>query len=93
MKPKIQGVILLALALLIAATTAGVADAAERRYIRDDRGRIVGDLYDPGWSRDIQVRDRHRRIKFFIESDGDVKDSRGRKVGTVEDLGEILEGE
>ena len=56
-----------------------------RSYITNTHRQILGDLYDPGGhGRRIQIRDKHRRILFYIEKDGAVTNTRRQKVGTVE---------
>jgi len=49
--------------------------------ITNMRRQRVGDLYNPGHGRRIQIRDNRRRIIGYIEADGDVTDTRRRKIG------------
>jgi hypothetical protein len=44
----------------------------------------VGDLYDPGHGRRVQIRDTSRRIIGYIERDGTVTNTSRQPVGTVE---------
>jgi len=60
--------------------------AGERYKIRDDRRQVIGDVYDPGHGRRLQIRDNDRRIKYYIEPDGTITDSRRRKVGKIREL-------
>ncbi len=46
----------------------------------------VGDVYNPGHGRRVQIRDNSRRIIGYIEADGDITDKRRRKVGQIEEL-------
>jgi hypothetical protein len=66
------------------------AMAGERYTITNDRRQVIGDVYDPGHGRRLQIRDNHRRIIGYIEKDGDVTDKRRRKVGKI---GELLGGD
>ena len=58
-----------------------------RSYITNQHRQIIGDLYDPGHGRRIQIRDKNRKILGYIERTGKVTDSRRREVGGIEDLG------
>ncbi len=62
------------------------AMAGERYKITNDRRQVIGDVYDPGHGRRLQIRDSRRRIIGYIERDGDVTDHRRRKVGEIEKL-------
>lgn len=44
----------------------------------------LGDIYDPGHGRRLQIRDNHRRIIGFIERDGDITNTHRQKIGKVE---------
>jgi hypothetical protein len=44
----------------------------------------VGDLYDPGHGRRVQIRDTSRRIIGYIERDGTVTNTHRQKVGTLD---------
>ena len=75
--------------LLICAVVLLVASdamAGERYKITNDRRQVIGDVYDPGHGRRLQIRDSRRRIIGYIERDGDVTDSRRRKVGKIREL-------
>lgn len=54
-----------------------------RTTIRNDRGQRVGDLYDPGHSRPLQVRDNHGRVRFLIEDDGELVNKSGQRIGNL----------
>ncbi len=75
-------VLICAVVLLVASD----ALAGGQHKIRDDRRQFIGDFYDPGHGRRIQIRDSRRRIIGYIERDGDVTDSRRRKVGKIREL-------
>ena len=64
----------------------GQCSAAERYKITNERRQVIGDIYDPGHGRRLQIRDDRRRIIGYIESDGDVTDKRRRKVGKIKEL-------
>lgn len=76
--------VVLAIALL-ASCPYREAESAERTKIYNDRNRQVGDIYDPGHGRRLQIRDNNRRIIGYIEADGDITDARRKKVGEVKD--------
>ena len=69
---------------------ASAAMGGERVKIYDDRNRQVGDIYDPGHGRRLQIRDNRRNIIGYVERNGTVTDARRRKVGK---LGELLGGD
>ncbi len=46
----------------------------------------LGDVYNPGHGRRVQIRDTSRRIIGYIEADGTVTNTRRQKVGTIERL-------
>ena len=63
--------------------------SSTRTYVRNnwESGRqIVGDLYDPGHDRRIQIRDTSRRILFYVEADGRIINTRRQEVLSVEAL-------
>ena len=66
------------------------AMAGERYKITNDRRQVIGDVYDPGHDRRLQIRDNRRRILGYIERDGTVTDSRRRKFGKI---GELIGGD
>jgi hypothetical protein len=41
-----------------------------RSYITNTHRQKVGDLYDPGHGRRLQIRNNHRQIIWYIEHDG-----------------------
>ena len=55
-----------------------------RSYITNQHRQKVGDLYDSGHGRRVQIRDTSRRIIGYIERDGTVTNTHRQKVGTVE---------
>lgn len=60
--------------------------APTRSRITNIDRQIVGDLYDPGHGRRIQIRDTDRRIIGYVERSGRITDTRRRKVGSIEAL-------
>lgn len=69
------------------------ADSGDKWKITNDRRQVIGDVYDPGHGRRLQLRDDRGRIVGYIEKSGKVTDTRRRKLGTIEDVGEILKAE
>ncbi len=67
------------------AATASPAPSTSWAITNTSRQRL-GDIYNPGHGRRIQIRDNSRRIIGYIERDGDITDKRRRKVGQIEDL-------
>lgn len=63
---------------------ASQAMAVERTKVYDERNRQVGDIYDPGHGRRLQIRDNNRKIRYYIERDGTITDTRRRKVKEIE---------
>ncbi len=57
-----------------------------RSYITNTARQMVGDLYDPGHGRRVQIRDTSRRIIGYIEADGTVTNSSHQRVRTIEEL-------
>ena len=57
-----------------------------RSYITNARRQRVGDLYDPGHGRRIQIRDNHRRILEYIERSGRITNPSRQRVGSIEAL-------
>jgi hypothetical protein len=61
-------------------------DAPTRSYITNPSRQIVGDLYDPGHGRRIQIRNNSRQILGFIEPTGRVTNRHRQEVLSVEGL-------
>ena len=55
-----------------------------RSYITNTHRQKVGDIYNPGHGRRLQIRDTSRRIIGYIERDGTVTNTHRQKVGTIE---------
>ncbi len=55
-----------------------------RSYIVNTHRQKVGDIYDPGHGRRVQIRDTSRRIIGYIERDGTVTNTHRQKVGTLD---------
>ncbi len=68
-----------------ATATVSPAPSTSWAITNQDRQRI-GDIYNPGHGRRLQIRDTSRRIIGYIERDGDITDKRRRKVGEIEEL-------
>ncbi len=66
-------------------TTVAPAPATSWAITNTSRQRL-GDIYNPGHGRRLQLRDTSRRIIGYIERDGDITDMRRRKVGEIEEL-------
>lgn len=45
----------------------------------------VGDIYNPGHGRRLQIRNNHRQIIGYVEADGTVTNTRRQKIGTIAD--------
>ena len=45
----------------------------------------LGDVYNPGHGRRLQLRDNDRRIIGYIERDGTVTNTRRQRIGTIAD--------
>ena len=56
----------------------------ERRAIPNTSRQRLGDIYNPGHGRRVQIRDNSRRIIGYIERDGTVTNTHRQRVGTVE---------
>jgi hypothetical protein len=54
----------------------------KRTYITNPHRQRIGDLYSPGTGR-IQIRNNHRQIIGYIESDGSVTNTHRQKIGKV----------
>ncbi len=64
--------------------TATTASPPTRSYITNTHRQKVGDLYDPGHGRRLQIRNNHRQIIGFIEHDGTVTNTRRQPVAEIE---------
>ncbi len=64
------------------ATTAP-APATSWAITNTSRQRL-GDVYNPGHGRRVQIRDTSRRIIGYIERDGTVTNTSRQKVGTLD---------
>jgi hypothetical protein len=54
-----------------------------RQVITNNRRQRVGDVYNPGAGRRIQIRDADRRIIGYIEPNGRITDTRRQRIGEV----------
>ncbi len=66
-----------------AASTLAPAPATSWAITNTSRQRL-GDVYNPGHGRRLQLRDNDRRIIGYIERDGTVTNRHRQKVGTDE---------
>ncbi len=55
-----------------------------RSYITNQHRQKVGDLYDPGHGRRVQIRDTSRRIIGYIERDGTMTNTRRQPAAGIE---------
>ncbi len=60
--------------------------ATTRSHITNTSRQIVGDLYDPGHGRRIQIRDTDRRIIGYIERDGRITNPSRQPAASIEAL-------
>ena len=67
------------------ATTASTPAPSTSWAITNTSRQRLGDVYNPGHGRRIQIRDTSRRIIGYIERDGTVTNTHRQKVGTVEE--------
>ncbi len=66
-------------------TTVAPAPATSWAITNTSRQRL-GDVYNPGHGRRLQLRDNSRRIIGYIEADGRVTNTSRQRVGTIEAL-------
>ncbi len=52
--------------------------------ITNEHRQRLGDIYDPGHGRRLQIRNNHRQIIGYIERDGTVTNTHRQKVGTID---------
>jgi hypothetical protein len=64
-------------------TVAGGVKAGERWKITNAHRQRLGDIYNPGHGRRLQIRDTHRRIVGYIEPDGTVTNTRRQEIGGI----------
>ena len=62
-----------------------VVSIPSRAYITDKDRRVVGDVYNPGPGRRVQIRDKHRRVKWYIDKNGNITDKHRRVRGNIND--------
>ena len=53
-------------------------------YIVNTHRQRLGDIYDPGHGRRLQIRNNHRQIIGYIERDGTVTNTHRQKVGEID---------
>ena len=54
-----------------------------RHYITNTHWQNVGDIYNPGHGRRLQIRNNHRQIIGYLERDGTITNSRRRPVAGI----------
>ena len=59
------------------------ASTRTRSYIVNTHRQKVGDVYNPGHGRRLQIRNNHRQIIGYIERDGTVTNTHRQRVGTL----------
>ena len=66
--------------------TSGAATTSTptRSYIVNTHRQKVGDIYDPGHGRRLQLRDNDRRIVGYVEADGTVTNTSRQPVARIE---------
>jgi hypothetical protein len=62
-------------------------DGATTRNITNVHRQTVGDLYNPGHGRPLQIRNNRRQILGYIEADGTVTNLRRQEVLSIEPFG------
>ena len=60
--------------------------ATTRSYITNTHRQIVGDLYDSGHGRRVQIRNKHRRIIGYVERDGRITNPSRQPAASIEAL-------
>jgi hypothetical protein len=65
-----------------AATASTPAPSTSWAITNTSRQRL-GDIYNPGHGRRLQIRNNHRQIIGYIEHDGTVTNTHRQKVGTL----------
>ena len=58
--------------------------AGERAKLLDGRKLRVGDIYNPGHGRRLQIPDKNLRVLGYIERSGKITDRRRRRLGSIE---------
>ncbi len=65
------------------ATTASTPAPSTSWAITNTSRQRLGDVYNPGHGRRLQIRDNSRRIIGYIERDGTVTNTSRQRVGTL----------
>ena len=61
-----------------------IVGPSKTRAITNTHRQRVGDIYDPGHGRRLQIRNNSRQIIGYIERDGSVTNTHRKKVGDVD---------
>lgn len=56
-------------------------EAPMRTHITNTHRQIVGDLYTPVPGQRTQIRDKHRRVLGYIETNGTITNTHRQKIG------------
>lgn len=62
------------------------ASTPSRSYITNTHLQRIGDIYNPGGGRRIQIRNNARQIIGYIEPDGSITNKHRQKILNVEGL-------
>jgi len=57
--------------------------SGERIFITNEKRQRVGDVYNPGHGRRLQIRDTQRRIIGYIERGGVITNTRRQRIGVI----------
>ncbi len=69
------------------AATASTPAPSTSWAITNTHRQRLGDVYNPGSGRRLQIRDNDRRILGYVEADGTVTNTSRQRIGTI-DLGD-----
>ena len=64
--------------------TESSSTGTSRSYIVNTHRQKVGDIYDPGHGRRLQIRNDHRQIIGYIEHDGTVTNTHRQRVREID---------
>lgn len=62
------------------------AKTPKTHILRNIHRQKIGDIYNPGHGRNIQIRNNHRQIIGYIERDGDITNIHRQPVGSIENI-------
>jgi hypothetical protein len=64
--------------------TEASSTGTSRSYITNTHRQKVGDIYNPGHGRRLQIRNNHRQIIGYIERDGTVTNTSRQRIDTID---------